>query len=93
MLMRHRSHNINLFYEGSPITGTSPFQTNPAPYAEIVGDSNRTDAVAGDDYVIKMSSINCKVQDFKFAVKGPASFGSTGMLVMELVRESDGISS
>jgi len=70
-------HNINLFYEGSPITGTSPFQTNPAPYAEIIGESNRNDAVAGDDYVVKLSSINCKVGDFKFAVKGPSSFGST----------------
>jgi len=72
------THKINLFYEGTVISGTSPFQTNPEPYAYIVGDQERNDAYPGDDYLVKMNTINCKIADFKFALKGPASHGAKG---------------
>jgi len=73
------THKINLFYEGTIVSGTSPFQCNPEPYAYIVGDQVRNDAYPGDEYCVKMSAINCKIGDFKFALKGPASHGATGV--------------
>jgi len=72
------THKIHLFYEGSPISGTSPFQTNPEPYACIIGEQERNDAYPGDEYLVQMTAIASKIADFKFALKGPASHGAKG---------------
>jgi len=76
------THKINLFYEGTVISGTSPFQTNPEPYAYIIGDQDRNDAYPGDDYCVKLGAVNCKIADFKFALKGPATHGAKGAPVV-----------
>lgn len=70
------THKINMFYEGVVISGTSPFQTNPEPFASIIGESVRNDAYPGDEYLVKMAAVNCKIADFKFALKGPGSHGA-----------------
>jgi len=78
-------HFITLSYDGSPVSGKSEFKVNPEPYAAVIGEQDRDDGVVGDDYSVQVQSINVKIFDFKFAVKGPGPQGGPPVVVASLL--------
>jgi len=69
----HGSYRVKLFYEGTPVSGgPMGFEVSPEPTSKVVGPDFRNDGVLGSEYVVKVASINCTLNNYKVAVKGPS---------------------
>jgi len=67
----HGFHKVSLFYDSAVVSGQMGFDCSPEPTAKVIGDQVRNDSAVGNEYTIRVGSINCKLDNFKFAVKGP----------------------
>jgi len=69
----HGSYRVKVFYDGTPVSGPPMgFEVSPEPTSKVVGPNLRQDGVMGVEYVIKVAAINCTLNNYKIAVKGPS---------------------
>jgi len=68
----HGSYRVKVFYDGTPVSGPPMgFEVSPEPTSKVVGPNLRQDGVMGVEYTIKVAAINCTLNNYKIAVKGP----------------------